>query len=148
MQIRKLVATAAVLAAFALGCATPALAQAKLTCRFGVLGNAEFPGTIGMQLMVDKVNAAAKGEIEMQVFPNSQLGGEKEMAEGNRGVPPWKSSSRAFPMSATGDRTTSATISTRFCLAACAPCCAAARIVPTWRRSVGPNGPFCVNSWA
>ncbi|MCX7384271.1 MAG: TRAP transporter substrate-binding protein [Alphaproteobacteria bacterium] len=84
MQIRKLVATSAMLAAFALGYATPALAQAKLTCRFGVLGNAEFPGTIGMQLMVDKVNAAAKGEVEMQLFPNSQLGGEKEMAEGMR----------------------------------------------------------------
>ena len=45
---------------------------------------ADFPGTIGMKLMVDKVNAASKGELEMQLFPNSQLGGEKEMAEGMR----------------------------------------------------------------
>ena len=84
MKIRQLVTTAAAAAALALSCAAPALAQARLTCRFGVLGNADFPGTIGMQSMVDKVNAAAKGEIEMQLFPNSQLGGEKEMAEGMR----------------------------------------------------------------
>lgn len=83
MRIRQLVSTAA--AALALACfAAPALAQGKITCKFGVLGNADFPGTIGMQLVVDKVNAATKGEIEMQLFPNSQLGGEKEMAEGMR----------------------------------------------------------------
>ena len=85
MQFRKLVSTAAAIAALALGgMAPPAQAQAKLTCKFGVLGTADFPGTIGMQLMIDKVNAATKGEIEMQLFPNSQLGGEKEMAEGMR----------------------------------------------------------------
>ena len=85
MVFRKMVVAAAALAALALGgMSSPAQAQAKITCKFGVLGNADFPGTIGMQQMVDKVNAAAKGEIEMQLFPNSQLGGEKEMAEGMR----------------------------------------------------------------
>ena len=85
MQLRHLVsALSATLALALLGAASSASAQAKLTCKFGVLGTAEFPGTIGMQLMVDKVNAASKGELEMQLFPNSQLGGEKEMAEGMR----------------------------------------------------------------
>lgn len=62
---------------------SPAVAQ-KITCKFGALGNVDFPGTIGMQLMADRVNAEAKGAIDIQVFPNSQLGGEKEMAEGIR----------------------------------------------------------------
>jgi tripartite ATP-independent transporter DctP family solute receptor len=62
----------------------PALAQGKLVCKFGVLGTPDYPGTIGMQRMADRINAAAKGELEVQIFPNSQLGGEKEMAEGMR----------------------------------------------------------------
>ncbi len=85
MQLRKLVSALSASLALALLAAVPAAhAQAKITCKFGVLGNADFPGTIGMQLLVDKVNAAAKGELEFQLFPNSQLGGEKEMAEGMR----------------------------------------------------------------
>lgn len=61
-----------------------ASAQAKITCKFGVLGNADFPGTIGMEAMAKQINANSRGEIDVQVFPNSQLGGEKEMAEGMR----------------------------------------------------------------
>ncbi len=75
---------AALLAACLLPGAQSALAQTKLSCKFGVLGNVEFPGTIGMQRMADRINADSKGEIEVQIFPNSQLGGEKEMAEGMR----------------------------------------------------------------
>ncbi len=67
-----------------LAAAQPALAQSKLVCKFGVLGTPDYPGTIGMQRMADRINAAAKGELEVQIFPNSQLGGEKEMAEGMR----------------------------------------------------------------
>ncbi len=61
-----------------------ASAQNKISCKFGVLGNADFPGTIGMEAMAKQINANSKGEIDVQVFPNSQLGGEKEMAEGMR----------------------------------------------------------------
>jgi tripartite ATP-independent transporter DctP family solute receptor len=61
-----------------------ASAQVKINCKFGVLGNTDFPGTIGMQRMADRVNAESKGAIDIQIFPNSQLGGEKEMAEGMR----------------------------------------------------------------
>jgi len=75
---------AATLAAWLLAQAPATHAQAKITCKFGVLGNVEFPGTIGMQRMADRINAESKGAIEMQVFPNAQLGGEKEMAEGIR----------------------------------------------------------------
>ena len=76
--------TAGLIAAWLLAGSEAALAQTKLSCKFGVLGNVEFPGTIGMQRMADRINAEAKGEVEIQIFPNSQLGGEKEMAEGMR----------------------------------------------------------------
>jgi TRAP-type transport system periplasmic protein len=75
---------AAAFAALTLGHAPDALAQSKITCKFGTLGNVDFPGTIGMQRMADRINAESKGAIELQIFPNAQLGGEKEMAEGMR----------------------------------------------------------------
>ena len=85
MQIRKLVTTAAALAAIALASlAPPAQAQGKIACKFGVLGPANTPSTIAMQLLVDRINKDSNGAIEAQLFPNSQLGGEKEMAEGIR----------------------------------------------------------------
>ena len=85
MQLRQILASASAVVALGLaGFAPGASAQAKITCKFGVLGTADFPGTIGMKQMVDRVNAETKGEIDMQLFPNSQLGGEKEMAEGMR----------------------------------------------------------------
>ena len=37
-----------------------------------------------MQRMADRINAESKGALEVQIFPNAQLGGEKEMAEGMR----------------------------------------------------------------
>ncbi|NBT56107.1 MAG: hypothetical protein EBT05_14915 [Betaproteobacteria bacterium] len=67
-----------------LAAAQPALAQSKLVCKFGVLGTPDSTTGIGMQRMADRINAGSKGEIDVQIFPNSQLGGEKEMAEGMR----------------------------------------------------------------
>jgi tripartite ATP-independent transporter DctP family solute receptor len=81
---RNLTLAAGALAAGLLAAIAPAFAQSKITCKFGVLGNADFPGTIGMQRMADRINAGSKGALEVQIFPNSQLGGEKEMAEGMR----------------------------------------------------------------
>ncbi len=75
---------AAVLAAGLLASGQTAIAQTKISCKFGVLGNVDFPGTIGMQRMADRINAESNGELDIQIFPNSQLGGEKEMAEGMR----------------------------------------------------------------
>ena len=84
MKRNNLTLAACALASGLLASVAPAFAQGKITCKFGVLGNADFPGTIGMQRMADRINAESKGAIEVQVFPNSQLGGEKEMAEGMR----------------------------------------------------------------
>jgi len=85
MQLRKLfVSASAVIALGLAGMAPGASAQTKLTCKFGVLGPANTPSTIAMQLLVDRMNKDSNGAIEAQLFPSSQLGGEKEMAEGMR----------------------------------------------------------------
>ena len=60
---------AGILAAGLLAAASPAFAQGKITCKFGVLGNTDFPGTIGMQRMADRVNAESKGALEIGSFP-------------------------------------------------------------------------------
>ncbi len=84
MRIRLLIPGLLTALALSLGGVQTASAQNKIACKFGVLGNADFPGTIGMEAMAKQINANSKGEIDVQVFPNSQLGGEKEMAEGMR----------------------------------------------------------------
>jgi TRAP-type transport system periplasmic protein len=84
MRIRQFIPGLVAALAISLGGAQSAMAQNKISCKFGVLGTLDFPGTIGMQRMADRINAGSKGEIDVQVFPNSQLGGEKEMAEGMR----------------------------------------------------------------
>ena len=81
MRIRHLIPGLLASLALALGSAH---AQTKLTCKFGVLGPANTPSTIAMQLLVDRMNKDSNGAIEAQLFPSSQLGGEKEMAEGMR----------------------------------------------------------------
>lgn len=81
---RKIVAAAgSALGLAALG--SPAIAQTgRLTARVGVLVNDTHPSTIAWrrfaQLIADRTNRA----VEVQVFPNSQLGGEREVAEGMR----------------------------------------------------------------
>lgn len=85
MQRRKfLVSASAALVLGLAGFVSGASAQTKLTCKFGVLGPANTPSTIAMQLLVDRMNKDSNGAIEAQLFPSSQLGGEKEMAEGMR----------------------------------------------------------------
>ncbi len=79
---RRLVVAAG--AASVAGFAVPAIGQARLTARVGVLVNDTHPGTIAWrrfaQLIAERTNRA----VEIQVFPNSQLGGEKDVAEGMR----------------------------------------------------------------
>ena len=84
MRVRLLIPGLLTALALSLGGVQSASAQSKIACKFGVLGTADFPGTIGMEAMAKQINANSKGEIDVQVFPNSQLGGEKEMAEGMR----------------------------------------------------------------
>ena len=61
----KLTLAAGAFAAGLLAAMAPASAQNKITCKFGVLGNTDFPGTIGMQRMADRVNAESKGALEI-----------------------------------------------------------------------------------
>ncbi len=85
MQTRKLLVAASAVLAFGLtGFAPGASAQTKLSCKIGGLGAANNPASVALQLLADRMNKDSNGAIEAQMFPNSQLGGEKEMAEGMR----------------------------------------------------------------
>jgi tripartite ATP-independent transporter DctP family solute receptor len=59
-------------------------AAAAITCKVGDVVADSHPNTLGLLKIAEIVKEGTKGEIDVQVFPNSQLGGEKEMAEGMR----------------------------------------------------------------
>jgi tripartite ATP-independent transporter DctP family solute receptor len=75
---RILSATAAAVA-LALA-ATPALAQIKL--RYAHVGVANAPQTLYADEVAKLVKERTNGRVEIQVFPNSQLGGVGEMVDG------------------------------------------------------------------
>jgi tripartite ATP-independent transporter DctP family solute receptor len=64
--------------------ATPhiARAQAKTTLKMGTLGSTEYFYYKGAQRMAEEVNAKTGGALQVQVFPNNQLGSERDMVEG------------------------------------------------------------------
>ena len=57
-------------------------AQTKTTLRMGTLGSTEYFYYKGAQKMADDVAARTGGAVEIQVFPNQQLGSERDMVEG------------------------------------------------------------------
>ena len=61
---------AALVAAGVMSTLSPALAQ-KITCKFGALGNVDFPGTIGMQAMAVKPPALPEEATIAVVAPAS-----------------------------------------------------------------------------
>jgi TRAP-type transport system periplasmic protein len=79
------IATAGALALFAY--ADPAAAQsaAKVTVKTGIaFGNETHPITISATRWSQIVRERTNGEVDIQVFPGGQLGGEVEMLEGLR----------------------------------------------------------------
>lgn len=63
----------------------PGQAEAqKLTAKMGTVVNESHPNTVAMARLGQLVSRRTGGSVEIQVFPSSQLGGEKEMAEGIR----------------------------------------------------------------
>jgi tripartite ATP-independent transporter DctP family solute receptor len=64
--------------------AAPALAlgQDKIVLKMGTLGTTEYFYYKGAKRMADEVGAKSGGRIEVQVFPNQQLGNERDMIEG------------------------------------------------------------------
>lgn len=53
-----------------------------ITLRAGHSANASEPYHLGLQRFAEIVNRETNGEVEVQIFPNSQLGSEREMIEG------------------------------------------------------------------
>ncbi|MBL8704970.1 MAG: C4-dicarboxylate TRAP transporter substrate-binding protein [Rhodospirillales bacterium] len=70
-----------VLALAALLAATPFLAEAKSTLRIGTVLAAGDPLMVAAQQMKKDIEAATKGEVEVQVFPSSQLGDTQAMMD-------------------------------------------------------------------
>jgi tripartite ATP-independent transporter DctP family solute receptor len=73
------------LAAAALLAAAPAAAQPKVTIKLGIaFGTETHPIVIAATRWAQLVRERSAGEIEIQIFPGGQLGGEVEMLEGLR----------------------------------------------------------------
>ncbi|HEX2197311.1 MAG TPA: TRAP transporter substrate-binding protein [Burkholderiales bacterium] len=83
MQIWKLAAGLALGAALA---QSPALAQQKSVIKFGWTSSTgeTDPYAVGAREFKKAVEAGSRGRIEVQLFPNRQLGDEKPMIEGMR----------------------------------------------------------------
>jgi TRAP-type transport system periplasmic protein len=83
MQIWKLAAGLALGAALA---QSPALAQQKSIIKFGWTSSTgeTDPYAVGAREFKKEVETRSKGRIEVQLFPNRQLGDEKPMIEGMR----------------------------------------------------------------
>ena len=78
MQSRKLFAVIAIAAA--LGLSVQAHAQIKL--RYAHVGVANAPQTLYADEIAKLIKERTNGRVEIQVFPNSQLGGVGEMVDG------------------------------------------------------------------
>ena len=66
----------------ALAFARGAIAQEKIVLKMGTLGSTEYFYYKGAKRMADEVAAKSGGRIDIQVFPNQQLGNERDMIEG------------------------------------------------------------------
>ena len=71
--------TAATLGAAA---ASSDVAAATYVARIGHVENADQPRHIMLNKVAERVKERTNGEVEFQIFPSSQLGGQREMSEG------------------------------------------------------------------
>jgi len=77
---------AATLSAGVLAAALPALAQDKTIIKLGwsATDGPQDPYAVGARAFRDRVVAAAEGRIDVELYPNRQLGDEKPLVEGMR----------------------------------------------------------------
>jgi len=66
----------------AAACALAPAAQAKIVLKAGHIAAVGHPWHEALVGMAEDVKQATNGEVEIQVYPSSQLGGEREMAQG------------------------------------------------------------------
>ena len=71
--------SAALAAALLCGTSAVALAQAKVKLRLGHVTSITAPAGLGSTKFAAVAKEASNGEVEVELFPNSQLGGELEM---------------------------------------------------------------------
>jgi len=85
MKRRSLIGIAVVALAAAVG-AAPALAQQKTVIKLGWITSdgAQDPYAIGARAFKEALEKNAAGKIEVQLYPNGQLGDEKVLVEGMR----------------------------------------------------------------
>lgn len=85
MKRRSLIGIAVVALAAAVG-AAPALAQQKTVIKLGWITSdgAQDPYAIGARAFKEALEKNAAGKIEVQLYPNRQLGDEKVLVEGMR----------------------------------------------------------------
>ena len=81
MRFGKKLAVVAAAATIALS-AVPAMAVVEI--KFGHTGSLEHQYQIGAEQFKKLVEAESKGEIKVNIFPQAQLGGERDLAEGVR----------------------------------------------------------------
>ena len=60
----------------------PLVSAETIVLKAGHSANPDEPYHIGLQAFADEVKARTDGRVEIQIFPNNQLGNEKEMIEG------------------------------------------------------------------
>lgn len=65
----------------ALGVAGPASAGEKVSVKLGHVLDTKHPYHIGAVHFAERAQALSGGKLEVQIYPSSQLGGEREMAE-------------------------------------------------------------------
>lgn len=61
---------------------TSSWSKDKLVLKMGTLGSTEYFYYKGAKRMADEVATKSDGRVEIQVFPNQQLGSERDMVEG------------------------------------------------------------------
>src|SRR5690606_26938148 len=81
-QLSRFIPKAAVAGLLAAGCMFGPIAQAKITLKAGHISAVGHPWHEALVGMAEDVKQATDGEVIIQVYPSSQLGGEREMAQG------------------------------------------------------------------
>ena len=84
MMMRKRFLSAMLLSLVTWACASSAMADTKTVIKLGwaTADSTQDPSAIGAHAFKSALEAATKGSIEVQLFPNRQLGDEKPMVEG------------------------------------------------------------------
>lgn len=77
--MKKILAAAAMFAIMAAGAA---FAEAEYTIKVGYIGSESHPTMQAMKTFAENVGSGSGGKIKVELYPNAQLGGDRELCEG------------------------------------------------------------------